>query len=56
MGDGSVHVGCHRELCVYGVGTLGSVRVRVVLLCVQTPGVLGLVLDKALLVWSVRRF
>ena len=44
--------------CVHAVGTLNnsSVRVKVVLLCVLTPGLLSLVLDKALLPQSVGRF
>ena len=40
----------------YRVGALSIVRVRVVLLCVLTPSLLALVLDKALLLcglWSV---
>ena len=41
---------------VYMALGLSAVYVWVVLLCVLTPGLLGLVLDKALLLRSVGRF
>ena len=40
---------------VYMALGLSAVYVWVVLLCVLTPGLLGLVLDKALLVWCAGR-